>query len=106
MAYNRPTCNCPDASAQKQKNISSQFFSEQFNRNWSTTDKGTSFGGIRNAGNYCIHELSVINYRGEMDQAFPNGIPYQPLIYEPSIPSSSKTTIGTSRQNAYGDSFL
>ncbi len=75
MAFSKPICNCPDAANKKAKNLFSRFTSETFDNDW-----GEGFGGIRARGYYCIHELAVLRVRGEMEAAFPNGIPYQPLI--------------------------
>jgi hypothetical protein len=84
MAYNRPVCNCPDASNKVGKNLFQNYYSTTFDRNWKTrtnSDGSTNeFGGIRQQGYYCYHELCVIRERGEMADAFPNGIPYQPVI--------------------------
>jgi hypothetical protein len=106
VTYQKPQCNCPDAASKKDRNIASPFVSEQFNKNWTTNDKGNPFGGIRNSGGYCIHEIAVIQYRKEVAQAFPNGIPYQPPINSDYKATQTKTTIGTNRQTIYGDKFL
>lgn len=105
MTYQKPQCNCPDAASKKDRNVGSDFVSEQFNKNWSETAKGKPFGGVRNKGGYCIHELSVIMYRKETAEAFPGGIPYQPPIYSDYTPTTKKSTLGTSKQTIYGDKF-
>lgn len=84
MAYQRPMCNCPDATQSQNRNLFSSFQSRMFDRNWNsrTTSQGVvkPFPGIRDRGGYCEHELAVLNIREEIDDAFPTGIPYQPRI--------------------------
>lgn len=84
MTYNRPVCNCPDAANEAKKNFFSSYFSDTFDRNWKTKvdveGAISSFNGIRNRGFYCKHELAVIRVRDEIKEAFPNGIPYEPII--------------------------
>jgi hypothetical protein len=73
--YNPPRCNCPDAINSSPKNLFSSSQSKTFDRKWKV-----GFIGIKQRGYYCKHEMAVINYRGETEQAFPNGIPYEPKI--------------------------
>lgn len=85
MTYNRPVCNCPDAANEAKKNLFSSYNSSTFDRNWrtrtnSSTGVTSEFGGIRQRGFYCKHEMAVIRVREENDAAFPNGIPYEPPI--------------------------
>lgn len=84
MVYNRPTCNCPDASHKLNKNLFSNYNSSTFDRNWKTktnsTGQQTNFQGIRERGYYCEHEFSVMRLRGEVETAFPSGVPYEPPI--------------------------
>lgn len=84
MSFNKPRCNCPDAINEAKKNMFSNYNSQTFDRNWrtKTTNAGTisEFNGIRKRGFYCKHELAVLRVRGEMETAFPNGIPYEPKI--------------------------
>lgn len=70
MTYSRPRCNCPDATHTLEGNPSTRFPSRLTPSDWSN-----GFTGIREEGGYCIHELSVIRIRKELDDAFPNGIP-------------------------------
>jgi hypothetical protein len=83
MTYNKPVCNCPDGAAQELKNLYSNYQSRLFDRNWRvrTTSTGSvDFHGIRDRGYYCKHENCVIIIRGEIDDAYPSGIPYEPPI--------------------------
>lgn len=88
MAYKRPQCNCPDAINKRNRLVGSPYLSETFPSDWSQ-----NFGGIRSKGGYCIHEIAVIIYRGEIKQAFPDGIPYEPEIDTSLIVSSKKQQI-------------
>lgn len=84
MVFIRPSCNCPDATQNADKNLFASSQSQTFDRNWNsrTSSDGsvTPFPGIRDRGGYCIHELAVLNIRQEIDDAFPSGIPYEPRI--------------------------
>jgi hypothetical protein len=84
MVFVRPICNCPDATQNQNKNLFASSQTLTFDRNWNSRIGGQGqtilFPGIRDRGGYCIHELAVLNIRGEIDAAFPQGIPYQPKI--------------------------
>lgn len=84
MSFIRPNCNCPDATQNADKNLFASSQSQTFDRNWDSRIASdgavTPFPGIRDRGGYCIHELAVLNIRQEIDNAFPNGIPYEPKI--------------------------
>lgn len=85
MVYQPPRCNCPDATNRLDADPSSRFPSRLSASDWST-----GFNGIRQSGGYCIHELAVIRFRDETEQAFPNGIPND--LIAPPIDTLKKDT--------------
>ncbi|MBO3463135.1 hypothetical protein G7B40_001475 [Aetokthonos hydrillicola Thurmond2011] len=100
MAFKKPVCNCPDASAQRTSNVSAEALSNQIASNWST-----GFKGIRAAGGYCEHELAVLRIRKELDTVFPGGIPKD--LPTASTPDYQKTKSISRLQNParLGDDF-
>ncbi len=70
MSFKKPVCNCPDAANSRRSDPSAESLSNQIPSDWSL-----GFKGIRAAGGYCEHELSVLRIRFEIDVAFPTGIP-------------------------------
>ena len=70
MAYNKPRCDCPDATAARQRDPGADYISRQIGLDWSA-----GFDGVRARGGYCIHEMAVIRFRKETDLAFPSGLP-------------------------------
>jgi hypothetical protein len=89
MAFEKPVCNCPDATQAELANVFSNTSSRLENRNWVSRTGSNSvvypFPGIKTTGGYCKHELAVLIIRQNLSDAFPNGIPYQPRIVSPSI---------------------
>ncbi|RUR76996.1 hypothetical protein PCC6912_39550 [Chlorogloeopsis fritschii PCC 6912] len=100
MSYSAPRCNCPDAANKAPANPNSPYVSEIVANDWSS-----GFNGIRANGGYCIHELSVIRIRDEIDQAFPNGIPKD--LRTPGLPKLARSRLKYRLQNPaiLGDDF-
>jgi hypothetical protein len=100
MSYSPPRCNCPDATNKRAANPNGSSVSLLVDSDWSE-----GFNGIRANGGFCIHELSVIRSRDEVDQAFPNGIPKD--LPGPRLPKLSRTRLKYRLQNPriYGDDF-
>jgi hypothetical protein len=100
MSYTPPRCNCPDAANKRAGNPNGPSISLLVPSDWSV-----GFNGIRAKGGYCIHELSVIRDRDEIDAAFPNGIPKDLPV--PGLPKLSRSRIKYRLQNPsiLGDDF-
>jgi hypothetical protein len=84
MAFQKPVCNCPDATQVENANVFSNTSSRLQNRNWVSRTGSNSvvypFPGIKMKGGYCKHELAVLIIRNNLVDAFPDGVPYQPRI--------------------------
>lgn len=100
MTFQKPKCNCPDATNQRQRDPGANALSNQISSDWSK-----DFNGIRNADGYCKHEVAVLRIRKELSSAFPNGLATDlPTPEPPSFPKD-KTVYKLQKNPLLGDDF-